>query len=214
MVAGGIVAGDGSEYEADIIVLATGFRATEYLFPMEIVGRDGQRVEDLWSARGAMAYMGCMLPGIPNLFSLYGPNANGGLNVSQFHELTTLYALQCIERLLAQDKKAIEVDEESYRDYNALVDERNNNKAWSDPRAHNYYWTRFGRSATMCPVEGAAGLLLAVENRHGRVHGRRHGIGVPSRFLRTFSHRQQFAGIGIARRTEGEPTVEPFAGEA
>jgi hypothetical protein len=22
---------------------------------------------------------------------------------------------------------------------------------WSDPRAHNYYWTEFGRSAVMCP---------------------------------------------------------------
>jgi len=22
---------------------------------------------------------------------------------------------------------------------------------WSDPRAHNYYWTDFGRSAVMCP---------------------------------------------------------------
>jgi hypothetical protein len=24
--------------------------------------------------------------------------------------------------------------------------------AWSDPRAQNYYWTRFGRSATQNPL--------------------------------------------------------------
>ena len=24
--------------------------------------------------------------------------------------------------------------------------------AWSDPRAHNYYWTKFGRSATQNPL--------------------------------------------------------------
>jgi 4-hydroxyacetophenone monooxygenase len=31
------------------------------------------------------------------------------------------------------------------------VDERNLTKVWSDPRAHNYYWTEHGRSATMNP---------------------------------------------------------------
>ena len=32
-----------------------------------------------------------------------------------------------------------------------MVDERNSRKVWSDPRAHNYYWTEHGRSSTMCP---------------------------------------------------------------
>ena len=41
--------------------------------------------------------------------------------------------------------------EDAYWRYNRLLDERNANKVWSDPRAHNYYWTEFGRSAVMCP---------------------------------------------------------------
>jgi 4-hydroxyacetophenone monooxygenase len=35
------------------------------------------------------------------------------------------------------------------------VDERNLTKVWSDPRAHNYYWTEHGRSATMNPFNTA-----------------------------------------------------------
>ena len=31
------------------------------------------------------------------------------------------------------------------------MDERNLRKVWSDPRAHNYYWTEHGRSAVMNP---------------------------------------------------------------
>ena len=37
-------------------------------------------------------------------------------------------------------------------DLNAWIDERNQAMAWSDPRAQNYYWTRFGRSATQNPL--------------------------------------------------------------
>jgi len=147
----GVVAADGHEYKADIIVYATGFKATEYLYPMEIVGRDGLRINDLWAARGAMAYKGAMIPGLPNFWSLYGPNTSGGLHVATYHELTTIYAIRCIERLLVDGKKAIEVRQEPYEEYNEWVDERNNRKVWSDPRAHNYYWTQFGRSAVMCP---------------------------------------------------------------
>jgi hypothetical protein len=31
------------------------------------------------------------------------------------------------------------------------VDERNLQKVWSDPLAHNYYWTEHGCSATINP---------------------------------------------------------------
>ena len=33
---------DGTQHDVDVIVYATGFHATEYLFPMTITGRDGQ----------------------------------------------------------------------------------------------------------------------------------------------------------------------------
>jgi 4-hydroxyacetophenone monooxygenase len=120
---------------------------------MTIKGRDGKLVEELWADGGARAYLGCMIPGMPNLWTIYGPNTNGGLTVAGFHELITLYALQCIERLILNDKRSVEVRDEAYWRYNAIVDQRNANKAWSDPRAHNYYWTQHGRSAVMCPFE-------------------------------------------------------------
>ncbi len=147
----GIVAKDGTLHEADVIVYATGFHATEYLFPMTIAGRGGQTLEDLWAKEGARAYLGCMMPGFPNLWSIYGPNTNGALPVASFHEKTAHYALQCMEALVLRGGGAMEVKPEAYWRYNHLVDERNRGKAWSDPRAHNYYWTEFGRSAVMNP---------------------------------------------------------------
>ena len=72
----GIELEDGTHVEVDVIVLATGFKANDFLWPMEVRGRDGTRMEDLWAPDGARAYLGAMLPGFPNLFMLYGPNTN------------------------------------------------------------------------------------------------------------------------------------------
>ena len=148
----GVETEDGTVHEVDAIIYATGFRATEYLFPMSITGRAGKTVEKLWSQTGAQGYVGAMILGCPNLWTLYGPNTNGGLIVPAFQEMETYYALRCIERLVLDDKKSIEVKEEPYRRYNEMIDERNRCMAWSDPRAENYYWTKFGRSATQNPL--------------------------------------------------------------
>ena len=148
----GIVAQDDSQHDVDVIVYATGFHATEYLFPMTIIGREGKTIDELWADGGARAYQGCMMPGFPNLWVLYGPNTNGALSAANFHEMVTLYAMQCIERLILEGTHAVDVKEDAYWRYNRRLDEGNNRKVWSDPRAHNYYWTDHGRSAVQNPL--------------------------------------------------------------
>lgn len=150
----GILSNDDQQHDVDIIVYATGFRAADFLFPMTITGRNGQTIENLWAADGARAYLGCMAPGFPNMWMLYGPNTNGGLPVAQFHEVTMLYAMRCMENLILEDKRSIEVTEEAYWRYNRLVDKLNATKIWADPRAHNYWWTKHGRTSSQIPFTG------------------------------------------------------------
>jgi 4-hydroxyacetophenone monooxygenase len=152
--AGGVLGADGTQHDVDVIVYATGFHATEYLFPMDITGRNGQTIEQLWAKDGARAYRGCMMPGFPNLWSIYGPNTNGALGVATFHEMVGYFAMRCMERLILNGERTVDVKEEAYWDYNHLVDAKNNTCVWSDPRAHNYYWTEHGRSAVMNPFTG------------------------------------------------------------
>jgi cation diffusion facilitator CzcD-associated flavoprotein CzcO len=61
-----------------VLVLGTGFTATDLLVPMEVEGPDGT-LADAWG-QGAQAYLGCAVAGFPNLFLLYGPNTNLGHN--------------------------------------------------------------------------------------------------------------------------------------
>jgi 4-hydroxyacetophenone monooxygenase len=148
----GIEANDGTQYDVDVIVYATGFLANEFLFPMTITGRGGITVEQFWKDGGARAYKHTMIPRFPNLWMLMGPNTNGGQPAS-FAEMHMAYALRCIERLILEDRHAVEAKEEAYWHFNQELDERNRRKAWSDSRAHNYYWTAHGRSAIMNPFD-------------------------------------------------------------
>jgi 4-hydroxyacetophenone monooxygenase len=150
----GIETVDGTRHDVDAIVYATGFLASDYLFPMKVTGRGGRTLESYWREGGARAHRFCMVPGFPNLWMVYGPNTNGGLGPGAFHELVTRYALQCLERLILEGKREVEPREDAYRRFNEDVDERNGRKVWSDPRSQSYYWSEHGRSVVMCPFTG------------------------------------------------------------
>lgn len=145
-----IVMRDGTEHPVDVIVLATGFRANDFLWPMEIRGRDGLTVEELWQKDGARAYLGNSMPGFPNFFMLYGPNTNANVGFAAIHleELVTRFALKCIERLIVDGKRSVEVTDAAYWRYNDALDEAASTKVYLDPRARNYYTNEHRRSAT------------------------------------------------------------------
>lgn len=147
---------DGEDHEADVIVYATGFRANECLWPMEVFGRGGRTVQDLWSKDGPRAYLGAMVPGFPNLFMIYGPNMNpyGGLGVVNHQEMVARWLLACIRELIVTGKSSVEVTERAYWRYNDELDARETYKIYKDPRASSYYRNEHGRSAVNCPFPG------------------------------------------------------------
>ncbi len=151
----GVELPDGTRHDVDIIVLATGFRANDYLWPMEVRGRDGLRVEDLWSKDGARAYLGTMLPGFPNFFMVYGPNTNllSGLQIPAMEELVARFALESIGGLIERGNRTVEVSDDAYWRYNTVIDSAEKLMTYVDPRSHNYYQNEFGRSAVNCPLD-------------------------------------------------------------
>jgi cyclohexanone monooxygenase len=70
---GGIVMEDGSEYELDVVVLATGFDAgAGALNRIDIRGRGGESLRERWQAEGVRTLLGMMVTGFPNLYILDG----------------------------------------------------------------------------------------------------------------------------------------------
>jgi 4-hydroxyacetophenone monooxygenase len=152
----GVATTDGAEHHLDVIVYATGFKANECLWPMEVRGRGSRSVEELWAKDGPRAYIGVMEPGFPNFFLIYGPNMNpyGGLGVINHEEMVTRFALQCIEHLIVHDKSSLDVTEDAYWRWNDELDQREKSRIYMDPRAKSYYQNEHGRSATNCPFYG------------------------------------------------------------
>ena len=145
----GIVTASGRTIEVDTIVYATGFDTAKFLWPMEVVGRNGT-VKELWAEDGARAYLGITLPGFPNFFCIYGPNTNSnqGTIPTMGAEMQTRYAIQCIEELFRTGAGAITLTREAYDRYNAQLDEGLAKTIFSDPRLDTYYINEHGRSSS------------------------------------------------------------------
>ncbi|EUA06768.1 4-hydroxyacetophenone monooxygenase domain protein [Mycobacterium xenopi 4042] len=60
----GVVTTDGVSRDVDVIVYATGFRHTEVLWPLKIVGRNGTDLRSLWGS-GPTPTSGSPFPGFP-----------------------------------------------------------------------------------------------------------------------------------------------------
>lgn len=69
--------------EIDVLILATGFDTFNFLGGLQITGRSGRKLEDIWPEGVAKALKGIMIPDVPNFGMLHGPNTNLSHN-SQF----------------------------------------------------------------------------------------------------------------------------------
>lgn len=82
----GIVTGDGTLREVDVVVCATGFRVFDRLSaPMfDVVGENGTDLRDWWAENGYQAYLGTTVPNFPNFFLIVGPYASIGSSYFDF----------------------------------------------------------------------------------------------------------------------------------
>ena len=95
----GIVTADGREREVDCVIFGTGFRTTEFMFPMEVSGSEGRTLREAWSG-GAHAHLGVTVPGFPSLFVMYGPNTNtSGGSIILYEETQAAYIRQALEHV-------------------------------------------------------------------------------------------------------------------
>lgn len=146
---GGIVTADGREHELDCVIWATGFKTTEFMFPMEISGAQGQSLRERWSG-GAHAHLGMTVPGFPSMFVMYGPNTNtSGGSILVYLEAQAAYIRQALEQLRARDAGAIEVREEVEAASDLALQARFKGTAWT--QCDSWYRDERGRIVTNWP---------------------------------------------------------------
>ena len=142
----GVRLASGKTIEADVIICATGFQADHFLWPMDIVGREGVCLDDFWGSN-PKAYLGMTIPQFPNLFCLYGPNTNlvhGGSII--FHsECQVNYILGCIRELMQSGHRSLEPRTDVAEAFYTRIDAANRQRAWGIPEVKSWYKNSEGR---------------------------------------------------------------------
>jgi cation diffusion facilitator CzcD-associated flavoprotein CzcO len=145
----GIVTADGTLHELDCVIWATGFKTTDFMFPMEVTGSEGQSLRELWSG-GAHAHLGMSVPHFPNMFLMYGPNTNtSGGSIIVYLEAQAAYIRQALLQLRARGAGAIEVRPEVEAASDRALQARFDGTAWT--QCDSWYRDERGRIVTNWP---------------------------------------------------------------
>ncbi len=143
----GVTTTAGTHYDADVLIWATGFDVIHFLAPMEILGREEQRLHDVWQGDDARAFLGTTVPGFPNFFCLYGPNTqfgHGGSLISVV-ERQVHYVVSLLQMMFEKDAGTVEVRSAVHDAYNARVDAAHENMVWTHRGMSTYYRNAKGR---------------------------------------------------------------------
>ncbi len=145
------VTGERTDHDVDVIIYGTGFAATGFLQPMEVVGRDGADLQGDWT-HGAAAYRGVAVHGFPNFFMLYGPNTNlGGNSIIYMLERQIGYISQALAEMDRLDLASIEVRSDEQDAFASWVEDESRTTAWVTD-CHSWYTTE-GRNTNNWPAQ-------------------------------------------------------------
>ncbi len=149
VTADAIVTADGTRHEVDCIIFGTGFKTTDFMFPMEIHGTGGASLRERWK-EGARAHLGMTVPGFPSLFVMYGPNTNtSGGSIIQFLEWQASYVRQALQLVARRGAGAIEVRPEVEAASDAEIQAAFDGTAWLE--CDSWYRNEHGRIVTNWP---------------------------------------------------------------
>ena len=143
----GIVDSDGSERAVDVIVLATGFKAANYLTRFRVVGRRGRTLQEQWAGE-PRAFLGITVPGFPNFFMIYGPGTNGGEIVTML-ESQAEYAVRAVKRMSRERVTAVEVKPSFEARWYRWLQRTMTGTSWT--MSNNYFTSPTGKVVTQWP---------------------------------------------------------------
>ena len=145
-----VVTADGQERAVDALIYGTGFRATDPLTNVRIIGRNSVDLSDAWRD-GLSAYFGMTVAGYPNLFMLVGPNTGLGHNSIVFMiEAQVNYIMKCLELLREKGAAAMELRPDVQAEFNRDLQEKMKRTVWASG-CKSWYLDANGKNTTLWP---------------------------------------------------------------
>ncbi len=160
--ADGVVDDNGDRHSLDVVVLATGFDAANYLADLKVTGPDGRELHEVWAGE-PRAFLGMMVPGFPNFFMMYGPNTNSVPLVS-FYEAQARFAARAIGRLASRGAHDVQVSRAAADLYDRWLQSALRSTVWAG--TDSYFRAGTGRIVSQWPFNAS---LYLIATRTGRL---------------------------------------------
>lgn len=141
----GIKTESGVHHELDVIVYATGFETTGWRWSVDVQGRNGKHLNEVWK-EAPEAYLGITVSDFPNLFVLYGPNTNLGHNAITFMlERQVEYTVKALDSLRLADANALVPTQIAQDKFNDKLQSDLEKTVWADPACNSWYKNEHGK---------------------------------------------------------------------
>jgi cyclohexanone monooxygenase len=146
---GGVTTTDGEVHDAEVLILATGFKVLDPdgVLTYSVTGRQGHTLSQYWTDHRLQAYEGVSIPGFPNFFTVFGPYGYVGSSYFALIESQSHHIVRCLEHAQRRDATRVEVTQEANDRYFAeMMRKRHRQIFWQDScsLANSYYFDRNG----------------------------------------------------------------------
>ncbi|MFB8030324.1 flavin-containing monooxygenase [Streptomyces sp. NPDC056465] len=147
-----LVGSDGSQTEADVIILGTGFHVTDMPIATRVVGADGITLAESW--KGEMqALRGATVAGFPNWMTIIGPNTGlGNSSMILMIESQLNYMADYMRQLdVLGGRAALDARPSAVGAWSHRVQERMKRTVWNTGGCTSWYLDANGRNTTVWP---------------------------------------------------------------
>ena len=147
----GVVTADGKSRDANVLILATGFRSSELPYSGGIVGTGGQSLATAWQD-GQYAYLGATVDGFPNFFMVLGPNTTiAHTSITLMMEAQLNYVTDANGVMKKRGIAAVDVKPEVIAAYNQKLQKSLSTTVWNAGGCQSYYLDSRGKNTTIWP---------------------------------------------------------------
>lgn len=141
---GGVRTTDGRLHELDVLVLATGFKVSEFILPTRVYGENGVELSEMWDG-APRAHRAMAIPGFPNFWMLEGPTGPvGNLSLISITEMQLNYLIQCLDKMKAEKLAGFAVKQSAYDHYNEAINGAVQKTVWATGGCDSWYIDKTG----------------------------------------------------------------------
>ncbi|MGB0212418.1 flavin-containing monooxygenase [Algiphilus sp.] len=142
--ADGVRTADGTLHELDVLVLATGFKASNFILPTRVIGENGVELGSQWDGI-PRAHRATTMPGFPNFWMLEGPTGPvGNISLFMISEQQIDNLILSLDEMRAREAVAMAPRQDAFERYNADMARAVRGTIWFTGGCNSWYLDRNG----------------------------------------------------------------------